>query len=240
MDGRDFSSGAICFQARYLRISKQGHMIVSQRRHDTADVRVRFCVNKTGEAVTCVATDAWTFLRIFLIQHDPEWSVKWLQPVQRKVVAQLLNARFVADRWVWGMLRCDAAQSDLRQLRRAHDKCVRPRRSTAPARCTRWARPVRPRRNVLSRQNPLLGDGTAPRHKTWCCHRRNNWCVDAARCRPRCAKVLSCCSDHVHSPPRNSNFLSRAEQMARARAVEFSCRSERGGTPKCRRPHPNR
>src|SRR5207245_10591789 len=101
MDGRDFSSGAIRFQARYLRISKQGHIIVSQRRHDTADVRVRFCVNKTGEAVTCVATDAWTFLRIFLIQHDAEWRMKWLQPVQRKVVAQLLNARLVADRWVW-------------------------------------------------------------------------------------------------------------------------------------------
>ena len=101
MDGRDFSSGTIRFQARYLRISKQGHIIVSQRRHDTADVRVRFCVNKAGEAVTCVATDTRTFLRIFLIQHDAEWSMKWLQPVQRKVVAQLLNARFVADRWVW-------------------------------------------------------------------------------------------------------------------------------------------
>ena len=58
MHGRDFSTGAIRFQARYLRISKQGHIIVSQRRHDTADVRVRFCVNKAGEAVTCVATDA--------------------------------------------------------------------------------------------------------------------------------------------------------------------------------------
>src|SRR2546427_4982626 len=101
MDGRDFSSGAIRFQARYLRVSKQGHIIVSQRRRDTADVRVRFCVNKAGEAVTCVATDAWTFLRIFLIQHDAEWRMKWLQPVQHKVVAQLLNARFVADRWVW-------------------------------------------------------------------------------------------------------------------------------------------
>src|SRR5206468_12365081 len=101
MHGRDFTAGAIRFQARYLRISKQGHIIVSQRRHDTADVRVRFCVNKAGEAVTCVATDAWTFLRIFLIQHDSEWSVKWLQPVQRKVVAQLLNARFVTDRCVW-------------------------------------------------------------------------------------------------------------------------------------------
>src|SRR6266702_4307630 len=103
MDGRDFSSEAICFQVRYLRISKQGHIIVSQRRHDTADVRVRFCVNKAGEAVTCVATDARTFLRIFLIQHDAEWSMKWLQPVQRKVVAQLLNARLVTDRgkWVW-------------------------------------------------------------------------------------------------------------------------------------------
>src|SRR5437762_11139318 len=101
MDGRDFSSGAIRFQARYLRISKQGHIIVSQRRHDTADVRVRFCVNKAGEAVTRVATDAPAVLRIFLIQHDAEWSMKWLQPVQRKVVAQLLNARFVADRWVW-------------------------------------------------------------------------------------------------------------------------------------------
>src|SRR6059058_5014754 len=97
MDGRDFSSGAIRFQARYLRISKQGHIIVSQRRHDAADVRVRFCVNKAGEAVTRVATDAWTFLRIFLIQHDPEWSMKWLQPVQRKVVAQLLNAWLVTD-----------------------------------------------------------------------------------------------------------------------------------------------
>src|SRR6266496_3292147 len=106
MDGRDFSSRAIRFQARYLRISKQSHIIVSQRRRDTADVRVRFCVNKAGEAVTCVATDAWTFLRIFLIQHDPEWSMKWLQPAQRKVVAQLLNARFVADRWVW---ECSAA-----------------------------------------------------------------------------------------------------------------------------------
>src|SRR5437660_7159008 len=101
MDGRDLSTGAIRFQARYLRIGKQRHIIVSQRRHDTADVRVRFCVNKAGEAVTCVATDAWTFLRIFLIQHDAEWSMKWLQPVQRKVVAQLLNARLVADRWVW-------------------------------------------------------------------------------------------------------------------------------------------
>src|SRR6266516_7520769 len=101
MDGRDFTAGAIRFQARYLRISKQGHIIVSQRRHHTADVRVRFCVNKAGEAVTCVATDAWTFLRILLIQHDPEWSMKWLQPVQRKVVAQLLNTRLVADRWVW-------------------------------------------------------------------------------------------------------------------------------------------
>src|SRR5439155_25792944 len=97
MDGRDVSSGAIRFQARYLRISKQGHIIVSQRRHDTADVRVRFCVNKAGEAVTCVAADAPAVLRIFLIQHDAEWSVKWLQPVQRKVVAQLLNARLVAD-----------------------------------------------------------------------------------------------------------------------------------------------
>src|SRR6266436_336937 len=100
MHGRDFTAGALGFQARYLRISKQGHIIVSQRRHDTADVRVRFCVNKAGEAVTCVATDAWTFLRIFLIQHDSEWSMKWLQPVQRKVVAQLLNARLVADRWL--------------------------------------------------------------------------------------------------------------------------------------------
>src|SRR5207245_7993853 len=99
--GCDFTAGAIRCQARYLRISKQGHIIVSQRRHDTAYVRVRFCVNKAGEAVTCVATDAWTFLRIFLIQHDSEWSVKWLQPVQRKVVAQLLNTRLVADRWVW-------------------------------------------------------------------------------------------------------------------------------------------
>src|SRR6266568_7451505 len=100
MDGRDFSSGTICFQARYLRISKQGHIIVSQRRHDTADVRIRFCVNKAGEAVTCVATDAPAVLRIFLIQHDAEWSMKWLQPVQRKVVAQLLNTLLVADRWV--------------------------------------------------------------------------------------------------------------------------------------------
>src|SRR6266545_3569994 len=100
MDGRDFSTGAIRFQARYLRISKQGHIIMSQRRHDTADVRVRFCVNKAGEAVTRIATDARTFLRIFLIQHDPEWSMKRLQSVQRKVVAQLLNARLVADRQI--------------------------------------------------------------------------------------------------------------------------------------------
>src|SRR3954449_1107669 len=99
MDDRDFTAGAIRFQARYLRISKHGHIIVSQCRHDTADVRVRFCVNKAGEAVTRVATDAWTFLRIFLIQHDAEWSMKWLQPVQRKVVAQLLDAGLVADRW---------------------------------------------------------------------------------------------------------------------------------------------
>src|SRR5204863_7457509 len=106
MDGRDFSSGAIRFQARYLRISKQGHIIVSQRGRDAADVRVRFCVNKAGEAITRVATNARTVLRIFLIQHDAEWSMKWLQPVQRKVVAQLLNARFVADRWVW---ECSAA-----------------------------------------------------------------------------------------------------------------------------------
>ena len=69
---------------------------------------------------------------------------------------------------------------------------------------------------------------------------RKNSCVDAARCRPRCAKVLSCCSGHVHSPPKNSNSLSRAEQMARARAVESSCRSERDDTPKCRHPRPNR
>src|SRR6266702_1657578 len=101
MDGRDFSSRAIRFQARYLRISKQGHIIVSQRRHDTADVRVRFCVNKAGEAVTCIATDAPACLRIFLIQHDAERRMKWHQPVQRKVVAQLLNARLVADRLVW-------------------------------------------------------------------------------------------------------------------------------------------
>src|SRR6266480_3954637 len=101
MDGRDFSTGAIRFQVRYLRIGKQGHIIVSQCRHHAADVRVRFCVNQAGEAVTCVATDARTFLRIFLIQHDAKWSMKWLQPVQRKVVAQLLNARLVADRWVW-------------------------------------------------------------------------------------------------------------------------------------------
>src|SRR6266699_6947944 len=101
MDGRDLPTGAIRFQARYLRISKQGHIIVSQRRHDTADMRVRFCVNKAGEAVTCIATDARTFLRIFLIQHDAEWRMKWLQPVQRKVVAQLLNARLGGDRGVW-------------------------------------------------------------------------------------------------------------------------------------------
>src|SRR5437667_2624204 len=101
MDGRDFSSGAIRFQARYLRISKQGHVIVSQRRHDTADVRVRFCVNKAGEAVAGIATNAGAFPRIFLIQHDAEWSMKWLQPVQRKVVAQLLDARLMADRRVW-------------------------------------------------------------------------------------------------------------------------------------------
>src|SRR5438132_12951719 len=101
MDGRDFTAGAIRFQACYLRISKQGHIIVSQRRHDTADVRVRFCVNKAGEAVTCVATDTRTFLWIFLIQHDAERRMKWLQPVQRKIVAQLLNPWFVADRWVW-------------------------------------------------------------------------------------------------------------------------------------------
>src|SRR5437899_52913 len=100
MDGCDFTAGTIRFQVRYLRVSKQGHIIMSQRRHDTADMRVRFCVNKAGEAVTCIATDAGTFLRIFLIQHDAEWSMKWLQPVQRKVVAQLLNARLVADRWV--------------------------------------------------------------------------------------------------------------------------------------------
>src|SRR5206468_10295013 len=101
MDGRDFTAGTIRFQARYFRISKQGHIIVSQRRHDTADMRVRFCVNKAGEAVTCVATDARTFLRIFLIQHDAKRRMKWLQAVQRKVVAQLLNARLVTDRWVW-------------------------------------------------------------------------------------------------------------------------------------------
>src|SRR5436190_22500703 len=101
MHGRDFTAGAIRFQARYLRISKQGHIIVPQRRHDTADVRVRFCVNKAGEAVTRVATNTRALLGIFLIQHDPEWSMKRLQPVQRKVVAQLLDARLVADRWVW-------------------------------------------------------------------------------------------------------------------------------------------
>src|SRR2546430_4782011 len=101
MHGRDFTAGAIRFQARYLRTSKQGHIIVSQRRHDTADVRIGFGVNQARKAVASIATDAWTFLRIFLIQHDAEWSMKWLQPVQRKVVAQLLNARFVADRWVW-------------------------------------------------------------------------------------------------------------------------------------------
>ena len=58
MDGRDFAAGAVRFQARYFRVGEQSHISCLKRRHDTADMRVGFCVDKTGEAVTCAATDA--------------------------------------------------------------------------------------------------------------------------------------------------------------------------------------
>src|SRR5581483_807202 len=46
------------------------------------------------------AADAAAFARIALVQHHAQWRVERLQSGQRKIFAELLNPRLVADRRV--------------------------------------------------------------------------------------------------------------------------------------------
>ena len=63
-------------------------------------------------AVASAATNARALLRILLIQHHAERRVKRPQSVRGKVVAQLLNARLVAD----GGIRKRAAPARLGRI----------------------------------------------------------------------------------------------------------------------------
>src|SRR3989304_7638387 len=88
---------------------------MSNRRLNTDHLGIRLCVHQARKAVTGVTSDAATIVHVLLIQHDAEWCVKRTEAVACKVVTQLLDTRFVADRWVerrgacWGRGRIYAS-----------------------------------------------------------------------------------------------------------------------------------
>src|SRR5215831_6786541 len=69
-------------------------------------LRIRFGIHQAGESVTCVAADAPALVRILLIQHHAHGNVKRAQSLRGEVVSKLLDARFMAHRRPWILLRC--------------------------------------------------------------------------------------------------------------------------------------
>src|SRR6266487_6013767 len=99
VNGSDFASGAVRFEPGDFCVGEQRYVWMFQSGQYAADMRVGFGVHQTREAVAGIATNAGALPRIFLIKHDPEWRVKRIQAKPREIVAQLLNARLVADGW---------------------------------------------------------------------------------------------------------------------------------------------
>src|SRR5262249_51795031 len=61
---------------------------------------IRLGADETRVPVACRAANAWTLLRLSLIQHDAEWHVERPQALAYEIVGELLDARLVGDGWV--------------------------------------------------------------------------------------------------------------------------------------------
>src|SRR6266581_4464645 len=70
-----------------------------QGRLNANHLRVGLGVYKTGKAITGGASDAFALLRVSFVQENANREMKRLVAELLQVVAQLLNPRFVRDRW---------------------------------------------------------------------------------------------------------------------------------------------
>src|SRR6266540_2354156 len=96
-----FTTGWTRFKPGDKCVGHQRDVWIFQRRVHAANLRVGLGVDEARMAVAGAATDAGTLARVLLIEHHAERRVKRPQTMPGKVVAQLLDARLMADGRIW-------------------------------------------------------------------------------------------------------------------------------------------
>ena len=210
-------------QLDHLRVGQQRDVLVLERRPHPEHLCVRLGVDETREPVARRAADARAVGHVRLVQPDPAGGVEGLVPRGRQLVRQLLDPRLVRDGRV--RVRCSpAARWDPRRGRRAPRRAAPPSCSTARARRTRSARPVRRRRDGVARRSPPCAAGRAPRRRTWSRRRRSSGSAAGTPCLSRRTRCPPRCSGCRRTRPAPTSSAARAEASRRARAGESASR----------------
>src|SRR5712691_7323094 len=95
-----------------MGIRQQSHIGKTQRGVHAEYLGVGFGIDEAGITVTRIAADALAGMKILLIALQAEGSMKWFQSKPFEIVAQLLDARLVAD----GRVRIRPASARIRRI----------------------------------------------------------------------------------------------------------------------------
>src|SRR5262249_51915782 len=92
------ASRGASFETRHERIGKQGEVRILEGRIHAHYLRVGLRVDKAWMAIACCASNAFACSGVLLVQHDADWHMKRSESQATEIVAQLLDARLVANR----------------------------------------------------------------------------------------------------------------------------------------------
>ncbi len=96
-DVRDFTSGSAGLQPLDIGIRQQSHIGKVKGRIDAESLSVGLCIDETGIAITGVAANALARVGTLFVDLEAKWCVKGFKSELLKIVAELLDARLVAD-----------------------------------------------------------------------------------------------------------------------------------------------